>query len=107
MSDDLDKIIARMSPAQKRAIREGYVFGGIDIVFTGVRFASLDAMRRLGILERDTILAVGRAYADQRGVHLQWKERKPKEIHTWYLTDLGQHVRTRLRGYRIERSFSR
>jgi hypothetical protein len=54
-----------------------------------LNYQRAEGLRRRGYLERDTLYAVGRDYADHRGVHEQFRSPTPVKYHDWYLTDKG------------------
>lgn len=55
-----------------------------------VKFMSAEALRRRGLVQRDTSYIVKRTYADERGEHVQWVDRRnPYPQHDWWLTPDG------------------
>lgn len=59
-----------------------------------VKFQTADSLRKLGLLERETIHVVKRIYADERGVFPQFERPADRAViwHDFALTDAGREV---------------
>lgn len=59
-----------------------------------IRFPTGEALRKAGLVERETDILVGRDYANADGVWPQWRG-EPQEYHRWYLTPAGRAALTK------------
>lgn len=91
--DEIDEIIARMSDTQRDVLIRG------SLAFFSIRFATGEAMRRLGLLTRTTLFVLGSETADEQGVYTQWRNpaRKPRACHEWHFTPKAIEAGRRLK----------
>ena len=76
--------MAKLTKAQAKALRD------INRTETPrMRFPTGEALRRAGLVTRETDILVGRDYGNADGVFLQWRG-DPAEYHRWYLTPAGR-----------------
>jgi hypothetical protein len=54
-----------------------------------IRFSTGEALRKAGLVTRETLHVVGRDYANQDGVWPQWQG-ATSLYHEWYLTNAGR-----------------
>ncbi len=54
-----------------------------------MRFPTGEALRKAGLVTRETDILIGRDYANDEGVIPQWRG-GPYEFHSWYLTPAGR-----------------
>src|ERR1043165_189648 len=55
-------------------------------------FAAAEGLRKRGLVSRYTRYVVGTDWADERGVHSQWRQEKPMRQHEWYSTAAGDLI---------------
>jgi hypothetical protein len=54
-----------------------------------IKFRTGEALRRRGLAERYTYYVVGADWANEDGVHEQYRHTKPRPLHEWSITPAG------------------